>query len=198
MITGKNYIGEELSSKGEVTFKTFDPKENKETAAIFYEATPDEVDAAVEKAAAAFKVYKQKPDADKAEFLEAIAEASIIVIAPSNPFLSIDPILSISGVRAALEASKAPRVAISPIVEGSAIKGPAARMLESLGHEVSAVGVARIYADLVDWFFLDELDRDLEKPIKELGLNTHVTNTIMNSDSIKRSLASEVIKVAGL
>ena len=74
MITGKNYIGEELSSKGEVTFKTFDPKENKETAAIFYEATPDEVDAAVEKAAAAFKVYKQKPDADKAEFLEAIAE----------------------------------------------------------------------------------------------------------------------------
>ncbi len=74
MITGKNYIGEELSSKGEVTFKTFDPKENKETAAIFYEATPDEVDAAVEKAAAAFKVYKQKSDADKAEFLEAIAE----------------------------------------------------------------------------------------------------------------------------
>ncbi|MEO2073383.1 MAG: aldehyde dehydrogenase (NADP(+)) [Zunongwangia sp.] len=74
MITGKNYIGEELSSKGEVTFKTFDPKENKETAAIFYEATPDEVDAAVEKAAAAFKIYKQKPDADKAEFLEAIAE----------------------------------------------------------------------------------------------------------------------------
>jgi len=130
--------------------------------------------------------------------LEAIAEASIIVIAPSNPFLSIDPILSISGVRDALEASKAPRVAISPIVEGSAIKGPAARMLESLGHEVSAVGVARIYADLVDWFFLDELDRDLEKSIKSLGLNTHVTNTIMSSDSKKRSLASEVLKVAGL
>ena len=106
--------------------------------------------------------------------------------------------MSISGVRAALEASKAPRVAISPIVEGSAIKGPAARMLDSLGHEVSAVGVARIYADLVDWFFLDELDRDLEQSIKSLGLNTRVTNTIMNSDSKKRSLASEVLKVAGL
>ena len=130
--------------------------------------------------------------------LEAIAEASIIIIAPSNPFLSIDPILSVSGIRDALESSKAPRVAISPIVEGSAIKGPAARMLESLGHEVSALGVARIYADLVDWFFLDELDRNLEKSIKALGLNTRVTNTIMNSESRKRSLASEVIKVAGL
>ncbi|SFC70718.1 NADP-dependent aldehyde dehydrogenase [Zunongwangia mangrovi] len=74
MITGKNYIGEELSGKGDVTFKTFDPKENKETAAIFTEATPQEVDAAVEKAAAAFKVYKQKSDAEKAGFLEAIAE----------------------------------------------------------------------------------------------------------------------------
>ncbi|WP_417887597.1 aldehyde dehydrogenase (NADP(+)) [Zunongwangia sp.] len=74
MITGKNYIGEELSNKGEITFKTFDPKENKETDAVFYEATAQEVDAAVEKAAAAFKVYKQKSDAEKAGFLEAIAE----------------------------------------------------------------------------------------------------------------------------
>ncbi|MDN3594145.1 aldehyde dehydrogenase (NADP(+)) [Zunongwangia endophytica] len=73
MITGKNYIGEELSSKGDVSFKTFDPKENKETAATFYEATTEEVDAAVEKAASAFKIYKQKTDSEKTEFLEAIA-----------------------------------------------------------------------------------------------------------------------------
>tara|TARA_B110000263_G_C15274450_1_gene495175 strand:+ start:698 stop:1654 length:957 start_codon:yes stop_codon:yes gene_type:complete len=126
--------------------------------------------------------------------LEAINDASMIVLAPSNPFLSIEPILAVAGVRHAIKSSAAPVVAISPIVGGAAIKGPAARLLQSLGHEVSALGVARIYANLVDHFCLDEVDRELEASIAALGLNTHVTNTIMTSQIQKNSLAREVIE----
>ena len=126
--------------------------------------------------------------------LEAINDASMVIIAPSNPFLSIEPILAVTGVRHAIESSAAPVVAISPIVGGAAIKGPAAQMLRSLGHEVSALGVARIYASLVDCFCLDEVDRELEAYIAALGLKTHVTNTIMTSQIQKNSLAREVIE----
>ena len=84
-----------------------------------------------------------------------------IVVCPSNPFVSVAPILAVPGVRAALEQAKAPRVAVTPIVGGQAIKGPAAKMLAELGHDVSALGVARYYKDWVDGFVLDAQDAGL-------------------------------------
>ena len=86
-----------------------------------------------------------------------------IVVCPSNPFVSVAPILAVPGVRAALDKAKAPRVAVTPIVGGQAIKGPAAKMLAELGHDVSALGVARYYKDWVDGFVLDAQDAALAR-----------------------------------
>src|SRR5688572_12150118 len=91
--------------------------------------------------------------------LEAIADTEAIFIAPSNPFVSIGPILAVEGIRPALETTKAVRVAVSPIIAGQVVKGPAAKMMTTLGYEVSALGVAKIYRGLIDLFVIDELDR---------------------------------------
>jgi len=126
---------------------------------------------------------------------EAIDEARAIVIAPSNPFLSIGPILAVPGVRDCLITSTAPVAAISPIVGGRAIKGPAAAMLASLGHDVSAQGVARLYADMADVFILDREDADLAGPIAdETGLRCVVTDTIMRDIDAKRALARATLE----
>ena len=90
--------------------------------------------------------------------LAAIADAELLVIGPSNPFVSIGPFLELAGVREALAAAPARKVAVSPIVAGRALKGPADRMLASMGHEPTALGVARLYAGLVDRFVVDEAD----------------------------------------
>ncbi|MXY72507.1 MAG: 2-phospho-L-lactate transferase, partial [Dehalococcoidia bacterium] len=121
--------------------------------------------------------------------LDAIREADRLIIAPSNPFVSIGPILAVPGVREAVVESNARRIGISPIVGGQAIKGPAAKMLASLGHEVSAVGVAEIYRDLVDVMVIDEEDRALAPRIEALGLTCAVTNTMMTSPERKAALA---------
>ena len=86
--------------------------------------------------------------------IESLADAEMVILAPSNPFVSIGPILGVPGVRAALETTKAVRVAISPIIAGQVVKGPAAKMMTTLGYEVSALGVAKIYNGLVDLFVL--------------------------------------------
>lgn len=117
-----------------------------------------------------------------------------VVVCPSNPFVSIAPILAVSGVRTALERTKAPRVAVTPIVGGQAIKGPAAKMLAELGHDVSALGVARYYAGLIDGFVLDQADADLQSPIERLGIKVHVTDTMMRSDADKRRLAAVTLE----
>lgn len=119
----------------------------------------------------------------------ALTSASGIVICPSNPFVSIDPILSVPGMRQALDALDVPIVAISPIVGGQAVKGPAAAMLASLGHEVSAVGVAEIYRGFIDGFIIDQEDAGLAEGIEELGLRVQVADTMMVDDATRRQLA---------
>jgi len=125
--------------------------------------------------------------------LESIAEAELILFAPSNPFVSIDPLFAVPGVRAAVEAAPARRVAISPIIGGAAVKGPAADMLRSLGHEVSALGVARLYRGLIDTFVLDEQDRALAPAIAALGLETVVLDSMMRDRPGRARVAAEVL-----
>jgi LPPG:FO 2-phospho-L-lactate transferase len=128
--------------------------------------------------------------------LAAIREADAVVIAPSNPIVSIAPILATPGLREALADTAAPIVAVSPIVGGHALKGPAAQMLATLGHEVSALGVARLYADVVDGLVIDEVDRDLRQSIEPLGPRVLVTATVMGDEADRRRLAGEVLDFA--
>ncbi len=128
--------------------------------------------------------------------IEALSDAEVVVLAPSNPLVSIGPILGVLDVREALRASKAKRVAVSPIIAGGVVKGPAAKMMQSLGHEVSAVGVAKMYADILDVMVIDEQDRDLAPRIEALGLSCHVTDTMMTSMDRKAELAEEVLAAA--
>ena len=116
-----------------------------------------------------------------------------IVVCPSNPFVSVAPILALPGVRAALDARQRPRVAVTPIVGGQAIKGPAAKMLAELGHDVSALGVARYYKEWVDGFVLDAQDAALADDIAALGMRVRVADTMMRNDADKRRLAAEVL-----
>jgi LPPG:FO 2-phospho-L-lactate transferase len=121
------------------------------------------------------------------EAVAALDGADGIVIAPSNPFVSVEPILALPGVREAV-ASK-PAVAVSPIVGGQAIKGPAAKMLRELGHDVSAVGVARRYAGLVGGYVMDRQDEALVVDVAALGLETVLAQTIMRSDDERENVA---------
>jgi LPPG:FO 2-phospho-L-lactate transferase len=111
--------------------------------------------------------------------LEALAAADRIVIAPSNPFVSIDPILAVPGIRAAVAVRREDAVAVSPIVGGRALRGPLAEMLSGLGHEPSALGVARLYAELVSTFVVDLADIELAPAIEALGLRAVVVPTVM-------------------
>jgi len=135
-----------------------------------------------------------------AEVLAAIERAATIVIAPSNPIVSVGPILAVPGLRAAIlraQADGTPVVAISGIVGGRALKGPADRMLASLGHESSALGVARLYAGLATGFVLDPVDAGLVPAIEALGLRTLVTDTLMVDDASRARVGSEVLDFAG-
>jgi LPPG:FO 2-phospho-L-lactate transferase len=136
-----------------------------------------------------------------AEVVAALETAEAIVIAPSNPFVSVQPILAVAGIEAGLQTARTrgvPVVAVSGIVGGRALKGPADRMLVSLGHEPSALGVARLYAGIADVFVLDEVDRELVTAIEDLGLRTLVTDTIMADDAGRARLAADVLAIAGL
>jgi LPPG:FO 2-phospho-L-lactate transferase len=131
----------------------------------------------------------------------AIAGADAIVIGPSNPLVSIGPILAVPGLRERLAATRArgvPIAAVSPIVGGRALKGPADRMLASLGHESSALGVARLYADVVDAFVLDTVDAALATSIEALGLRAVVTDTIMGDAAGRTRLAGDVLVAVGI
>jgi len=116
-----------------------------------------------------------------------------IVVCPSNPFVSVAPILAVPGVRAALTGAQTPRIAVTPIVGGQAIKGPAAKMLAELGHDVSALGVARYYKEWVDGFVLDAQDAAFAGDIAALGMRVRVADTMMRNDTDKRRLAAEVL-----
>ena len=129
--------------------------------------------------------------------IDAIAGASVVLLAPSNPIVSIGPILALAGLRSALSHTPAPIVAISPIVGGEALKGPAAAMLASLGHEVSPVGVARLYADFLDALVLDERDAALASRVELAGTRAIVAPTIMRDLAAKELLARVAIAAAG-
>ena len=123
--------------------------------------------------------------------LAAISDAELLVIGPSNPFVSTGPILEL--VRGPFAAASAPKVAVSPIVAGRALKGPADRMLVSMGHDPTALGVARLYAGLVDRFVLDEADAALRTHIEALGMAVDVLPTVMRTDEDRRALAAALI-----
>ncbi|MDQ2649452.1 MAG: 2-phospho-L-lactate transferase [Actinomycetota bacterium] len=125
--------------------------------------------------------------------LEALRNSERVVIAPSNPIVSIDPVLAVPGVRAAVEARRADVVAVSPIIAGAALKGPADRLLTELGHEASVVGIARLYAPLVATLVIDEADADLAGAVEAEGLRCVVTPTIMRGIPEATALAEAVL-----
>ena len=132
-------------------------------------------------------------------FIGALEAADLVVLCPSNPVVSIGPILAVPGMRGALEASRVPRVAVSPIVGGLALKGPADRMLASMGHEVSAAGVARMYEGLVEGMVIDRVDEEERSGIEALGMRVLVTGAIMRGAPDRARLAREVLEFgAGL
>jgi LPPG:FO 2-phospho-L-lactate transferase len=130
------------------------------------------------------------------DFLAALADENLdmVVICPSNPFLSIDPILSLPGVREALRACRAPIVAVSPIIGGKAVKGPTAKILAELGVPIGASAVARHYADILDLYVADEEDAE---DVTELGVPVTLTRTLMLTLEDRDALARAVLAAAG-
>ncbi|WEU40131.1 MAG: 2-phospho-L-lactate transferase [Candidatus Odinarchaeum yellowstonii] len=140
-------------------------------------------------------VEKAKPGLN---VLESIADSDIIIICPSNPIASIGPILAVKGVREKLKTAEGVKVAVTPIIQGAPLKGPADKFMSGVGLEVSAVGVAEYYKGLVDVFILDERDSHLKNRVEELGYTVHVTDTVMNSLSDKIRLSEFILESTGL
>jgi LPPG:FO 2-phospho-L-lactate transferase len=126
--------------------------------------------------------------------LEAVAAAEVVVVAPSNPLVSIDPVLAVPGVREAVAARRDQVVAVSPIVGGRALKGPADRMLAELGHEQSVVGVARHYTGFAGTLVIDEADAALATDVEATGMRCVVTDTIMRNPSVAADLCSTILR----
>ena len=124
----------------------------------------------------------------------ALAAADGVVLCPSNPVVSIGPILAVPGMQKALTASRAPKIAVSPLVGGRALKGPADRMLDTLGYEVSATGVARIYEALVDGMVVDKIDAGERAGIETLGMQVLTTDAVMRDAQDRARLATEVLR----
>jgi LPPG:FO 2-phospho-L-lactate transferase len=118
-----------------------------------------------------------------------VHNADALVIAPSNPIVSIGPVLAVPGLREIVEARRDQNVAVSPIIGGAALKGPADRMLRELGEESSVVGVARRYRDLASTLVIDETDRDLTDAVADAGMQPVVLPTIMKEPGVAAALA---------
>jgi LPPG:FO 2-phospho-L-lactate transferase len=127
--------------------------------------------------------------------IEAIEESRLIIICPSNPIISIGPILKIIKIREALQRTKASIIAISPLVGGKPLKGPADRLMKGLGLEVSSTQVARLYKDFINGIVIDEKDALEENAIKQLGIMPYVVDTIMNDDEKAAQVAEQVLKL---
>jgi len=125
--------------------------------------------------------------------LEAIRDADRILVCPSNPLISIGPILAVRGVREALRARKKKVVAICPIVGGKSLKGPSDKMLAELGYEPSALGVAKLYADFTGTFVIDPADKAQTAGIRKLGLKVEIMPTVMTDRAQKRELARALL-----
>jgi LPPG:FO 2-phospho-L-lactate transferase len=129
-------------------------------------------------------------------FIAALTDAEAVLIAPSNPYVSVDPILGLPGVRAALRDSPAPVLAVSPIVGGQALKGPAAKMMAELGVPASAEAVARHYRGLIDALVIDVADAGAHDAIAALGMRAVATNTVMKNLDDRMALARDVLDIA--
>lgn len=144
--------------------------------------------------------FDQDPGAGATpEVLAAFDDAEVVMIAPSNPIVSIAPILAVPGIAAAIAAARGrgvPVVGVSPIIGGRALRGPADRMLRSLGGEATARAVAARYAGSVDGFVIDTADADLEGPVTALGLSVLVTDTIMVDEAARGRLAAATMAFA--
>ena len=125
--------------------------------------------------------------------LAAIQKAAAVIICPSNPVTSIGPILAAPGIKRALEGSRAPVIAVSPIIQGSAVSGPAHRLMAAVGCEATAFGVAKAYADFLDRIMIAPEDRDLQERIEALGGKTVESSIRMDSLADKRRVAREVL-----
>tara|TARA_Y100001947_G_scaffold65317_1_gene55008 strand:- start:308 stop:709 length:402 start_codon:yes stop_codon:yes gene_type:complete len=130
--------------------------------------------------------------------LEALADSDAVVIAPSNPVVSIGPLLAVPGIADALRARRADTVAVSPIVAGKALKGPADRLLREMGHESSVVGVARLYRDLAATLVVDRADADLADAVEAEGVTCVVTNTVMSSPEVAAELSQRILGCVGV
>src|ERR671922_3055577 len=126
---------------------------------------------------------------------EAIREADGVIIPPSNPIVSIGTILAVPGVQQALAARRGRVVAVSPIVQGATLKGPADKLMVALGYEASALGVARYYGKLLDGFVLDTLDQAWQEPVCRMGIEVRAINTIMHGPAECRALAEAVVQM---
>jgi len=125
--------------------------------------------------------------------IDAILEADIVLVAPSNPVTSIGPILAVPGIKDALQKSNARVAAISPIIAGEAVAGPAGILMASQGLEVSVAGVAHAYHDFLDMLVIDVRDSESEKALRQSGLRVHVTKTLMRTPEDKAELATSVL-----
>jgi LPPG:FO 2-phospho-L-lactate transferase len=126
--------------------------------------------------------------------LEALADAELVIIAPSNPVVSIGTILAVQGIRETLQRREKPVVAISPIVAGSPLKGPADKFMLHRGVEVSPIGVARLYRDFLDLMILDHADKELIDEIGAMGIDAVATNTVMRTLDDRVRLAEVVLE----
>ena len=126
--------------------------------------------------------------------IEALREADAIVLAPSNPFVSIHPILAVPGIADAIREHRGPVAAVSPLVAGRAIRGPLAGMMETLGHAPTALGIARLYAGLVSLFVLDRADASLADEVGALGLRPVVCETVMVDREARASVGRQVLE----
>jgi len=126
--------------------------------------------------------------------LDAVADADTVFLAPSNPFVSIGPILAVPGLREAVAARREHVAAVSPIVAGEAVRGPLAGMLSSLGHEPTAVGVARLYVDVAGTFVLDEGDAALAPEVEALGLRAVVAPVVMIDPEMREDVGRAVLE----
>jgi LPPG:FO 2-phospho-L-lactate transferase len=127
--------------------------------------------------------------------IDALTAADVVVIAPSNPFVSIAPILAVRQIEAAVTRRRDDVVAVAPIVAGAALKGPADRLLTEFGHEASVVGIARIYAPVAGTLVIDEADAALAPAVEAEGMRCIVTRTVMKDPGVAASLARAVLGV---
>ena len=139
--------------------------------------------------------FKSKNPEPSAEVTETLMDPDLkgIVICPSNPYLSIDPILSIETISQSIAESKSPRVAVSPIINGQSVKGPTTKIMNELGLETNVLTIAQHYKDYIDGIVIDTSDQDYAGQIESMGIQVKLSEIMMNNDDDKKRVAEDVI-----